>query len=379
LRSVLLSLTLCAISAAGQVRDDTARLLARVQPFRGSGILELSAEDYRSIQDAYLEWIDARVAAKSSVEAMNAELSSAGLLYVPPRDQTFSELHVGYLDPVSANTIASSTDLLAIAFRIETGGNCDSDDTAALYNRASLRRIALVNAELRHGHGFWLRALDVGPSAADGSRIIGSMWAYSNCTSNWNGDVFRIDRSINGSVVNVLERPLTDMQVFNGDDLTVEVDPDDTVNFGYFGRWRHTEFDTHPSLDQYKVQGIRAARTGLLALSFGGFIDEWLDLTEPDVREWSSSEAAATHPEFAALAKETWFKWTGAADCPNLPAREISVEWNSPKRTTFFLVGGSRPEDLRMLAVSNTHSQACRQIELDPSWFVITRDPGNRR
>lgn len=119
MKRVIFSLLFCAACAAGQVREDTARLLDRLGQLRGRHILELTAQDYGSTQNAYLAWVDARVQAKRSVEEMNAELSAAGLLYVAPRDETFWDEYVGYLDAVETAPIASSNDLLALKLGIE--------------------------------------------------------------------------------------------------------------------------------------------------------------------------------------------------------------------------------------------------------------------
>lgn len=191
---VVLGLMIAACAAA-QVRPDTERLAKLLQPFRGHKVYELQPAEYNGIQKDLLAWIDTRLREGKGGSAMTAELEAAGLLSDGPQNiDDYDKSYAGFLGSVSTSPISEAPELLEVTFDILTGGYCNDDTTVALYTRSPFRRIAVLNAEPMYSHGSLLRTVTVGKPDRTDRRIVATAWVASNCTSNWNGENFRIDR-----------------------------------------------------------------------------------------------------------------------------------------------------------------------------------------
>ncbi len=341
--------------------------------FRAYPIYQLQPAEFKPIQEEVLAWIDTRVKAGENDEQMNRELESAGLLSKGAEDvNDFEKSYAGFLGEVEVRTKGISPDVVAVTFGTFTGSFCGYDNTAVLYTRKPFRRLARINAERSFSHGYRLRQLAVGKDDAGRGRMIGSEWVASNCTSNWNGNIFRIDLLRARAVVNVLNRGVG---AFGGDDVGIDI-KDDTVTLRYTTMTGETADLLRPGIARYRVQDRRAVRQAPVAASYGGFIDEWLELDDADAAPWSTPEAAMRHHDLHAMANPGLFEWAHAAGCPGSPpTREIAIRWGEPKRTIYFLIGGSSAAEMKMLSVSDQHSFACREIDIGKDRSGITAEP----
>jgi hypothetical protein len=229
------------------------------------------------------------------VARMNEELNGARLLSDGPQtiDDQFNRTYAGFLGKIEERS--GTEHLLVITFGIYTGGYCNFDETVVLYGRTALRRLARINAEQSYTHGYHLRALGIGRIDPSGE-ITGSAWVASNCTSNWNGNVFRIDRLKAPSHLNILSR---EVSAFFGDRVEIGVE-NDTVTFRYTTLSHDLDVLTRAGIARYRVQGTHVVREAPIALSFGGFVAEWLEMDDTEAARWSTLEAGARHHELAA-------------------------------------------------------------------------------
>ncbi len=371
MQRVIFSLVLFSACAAAQMREDTARLLTHLGQFRVPNY-EIRAADYGAIRVEHLNWIDSRLRAHFSVARMNEELGDAGLL----QESQFDYARAGFLEEVVDQAVAGTDDLSAVKFGAYLGGNCYVDETVVLYKRGSGERVATINAEKDYTHGYILRALDAGHDSSDGGRIVGSEWVASSCASNWNGNIFRIDRSTTGSTTNILRENLW---AFLDGDMDVKV-AGETVTIRYQTRITYPEFDIRSAVKRYQVQGTHAVREGPIANSFGGFIDEWLTMGDAEAARWSSLEAANLHHAVRAVLDQKDHQplgWVSAAQCSDFPAiREIEMAYDS-EASVVFRIAGSKPDEMRMIAVSPETSDDCRDLDLDGSLSPIMDEPAH--
>jgi hypothetical protein len=91
---------LCLAGIAVAEVPDTARLRAALRDIRGR--LWVEYVDFDDVQSIYLEWIDARAARGESIDNMNAELKSAGLL---AGEGDLLQNNVGKLDEIEIRNI----------------------------------------------------------------------------------------------------------------------------------------------------------------------------------------------------------------------------------------------------------------------------------
>jgi hypothetical protein len=366
-------LILCAPCFAGGVAADTARLAGHMDRFRHYKLYELSAAEYKPIQSEYLAWIDSRMKTGTGVARMNAELEAAKLLSNGPEsvDDMFNKTYAGFLGKIEAKP-GRAEDLLVITFGIHTGGSCNFDETIVVYERKPLRRVAQINAERSYTHGYRLRELAYGKDDPSHGRMIGSAWVASNCNSNWNGSLFRIDLSRGRSIENVLD---SSVSAFGGDPVKINIE-DNTVTFLYTAPAGGLSVLTRAAIARYRVQAGQAIREAPIATSFGGFINEWLGMDDTEAALWSTPEAGVHHHDLAARSKKELLEWEHVAACPGSPpAREISVQWSESKQATVFLMRASSAVELRMLSVSDQRSPLCRQINISSELSSIFAEP----
>lgn len=305
----------------------------------------------------------------SSVARMNEELESVGLLSNGPETvDDFEKNYAGFLGELANRPVRNAAGLSVVTFGIHTGSSCGFDDTVVLYQGKPLRRIATINASSQHGYR--VREVSVGRSDPGRGRIIGSAWVLSNCTSNWNGEAFRIDLLQGRSIATVLERPLGASSAYPVE-ISIE---DDIVTFRYTTAIGDLVSLTRTGIARYRVQGGHAIRQAPVAASYGGFIDEWLGMDDAEAARWSAPEAKAQHHDLAA--RKELLQWEHVAACPGLPpVREIAVRWSKSGQTSVFLISGSSPAEMRMLSVSDKRSPSCKEIDISRDLASILSDP----
>jgi hypothetical protein len=362
------------VPAIAQQRPDTALLGKNLARFRRYKVYELQTAEYKTIRSQYLAWIDSRLKGGKSIAEMNLELKAAGLL--SPERQAGVDIdrsRAGFLGEVGILPLLSRPDLLAVTFGIEAGSFCNFDETVVLYDRKTLQRIARVNAENVYSHGFSLRDFAVGEKAdSHGGRLIGSAWVVTNCNSNWNGNVFRIDLARGQALKNILERPA---RSFFDDKLAVHL-AGDTVTFNYTSGIRDPLVLLRDGIASYRVQRERATRLAPIAKSYGGFIDEWLDMDDAEAARWSTPDAARMHHRVAGKFGKDVFAWEHAADCPGSPlTREIAVRAYESKQITVFRISGTSAADMRMISVADQALPSCREFDIHTDSSSIINEP----
>lgn len=360
-----LSIVIALVSSAlclgdSPVRTDTARLAAHLQRFRHYRLYQMSAADYQPIRREFLAWLDSRMKKGISLKLMNEELEAANLLSDTSQsgDEIDDKTCAGFLGGVNTETVSGAQDLIAVNLGVHTGGNCYFDETIALYSRKSLQRVGQLNAERSYSHGFRLRAMAIGNVDPVHGRLIASAWVASNCTSNWNGNIFRIDASHDRAMGNVLNEG---MAVFGGEDITVGVE-NDTVTFNYTTA-SGDDYLTRPGIARYRVQNGHPIRLAPIAASLEGFINEWLTMNDSEAARWSTSQASVHHNELAARFQKDVIVLQQAASCPGTPpTREVAVQGGESKQVTVFRITASSLPEMRIVAVSDSLSPGCQKI-----------------
>jgi hypothetical protein len=369
----MFALILCA-PCFGGAQPDTSRLARHLERFRHYRVYEFSAGEYGPIQDEYIAWVDSRLKTGVSTAQMNEELRRANLLSAGPEtvDDMFDRTYAGYLGAVEPVLLRKAGDLLALKIGIHTGGHCNFDETILLYSSKPFRRVGQINAELSYTHGYRLREAAVGAEGQARDSIIGSAWVASNCSSNWNGNIFRIDVSRRQSLQNVLD---WDVSAFGGADVGISIE-DNTLIFKYVTMLGDPDVLTRNAIARFYVQGGHAVRQAPIAPSFGGFIDEWLTMDDAEAARWGTAETSVRHHDLAARRNTELFTWQGVADCPGPPTmREVVLQWSESKQTTVFLISGANAAEMRMLSVLDTPSSSCHEIDISGDLSSILAEP----
>lgn len=195
---VPLVVSLVALVSA-DLRPETAELVRQLKPLRSAKGYTMTAAHAQKARNAVLVWLDERMASGVAIDEMNRELRAAGLYsdgadspvdgFDP--DKTFA----GFIGKIRQQPLHKSIlDVVAVTYSIHTTTPCGNDETVVVYTETAPRkRLLRVSAQDRYSHGFWLRDFTIGQPGPAGNRITGSAWVMSNCTSNWNGNEFRID------------------------------------------------------------------------------------------------------------------------------------------------------------------------------------------
>jgi hypothetical protein len=233
-------------------------------------------------------------------------------------------------------------------------------------------RLARINGEQSYTHGFFLRELTAGKGDSVRGRIIGSAWVASNCNSNWNGTIFRIDLARRQSINNVLNRGVS---AYGGAEVKISIE-DRTVTFDYGTGMGDLAVLTRAGIARYRVQGSRATREAPIASSFGGFISEWLQMDDAEAAGWSAPAAGVSHRDVAERFKNELFEWQHVAACAGPShAREIAIRWDKSMQTTIFLISASSAADMRLLSVTDQRSPSCQEIDISSDLSSIIAEP----
>jgi hypothetical protein len=286
-----ITLFVVATTSLAKTAPDTARLSADLQAVRGKKALD--AEEYRSLQTEYLNWIDARVKAGVSIEKMNAELREAALFYHwidsadGMLDESF-ESRAGYLEPISTRSLRGAAELLVIKASIYRGIGCYLDMAVALYEKHSLKRLGWLQADqAESGFPYHLSGLDAVHRGAAGEWLVASSWTVSNCTSSWNGKRVRIDILRGTGIENLMAKDLYARDRDRVEDVAVWV-RQDVVTFWYEGGLRNADLMSVPGILRYQITGDIAAREAPVALTRAGFLQEWLNMDDAEAAAGAS-------------------------------------------------------------------------------------------
>lgn len=321
---------------------------------------DLTAAEVKSIQAEYLAWLNARVTAGMSIEQMNIELNSGKLL------------KTGFVGTIHSNAANADVeddkapdDLLLFILPIYTGSGCNEDETLVLYNRETRQRIGWINGETTYRHGLLFGAVAAQPQGSDSTLLVATDWITSNCTSNWNGQIFRIDALANGRSTQVLDHSPADGAMAGSTKIQIEKD---TVQFTYYSFANVADPDGSLPLpvERYRVRGTRALRLGPLAVTLDGFINEWLGIEDDEAVRFGSPATATQHRALRTRRSEEWYSFTDAAECPGTPpTHQVRALWDKSKRTTYFRVSGDTAATLRMESVTDSPIPGCRSSRLD--------------
>jgi uncharacterized protein involved in tolerance to divalent cations len=335
---------------------------------------DLTAAEVKSIQAEYLAWLNARVTAGMSIEQMNIELNSGKLLTATNSANVndFGKSYTGFVGTIHSNAANADVeddkapdDLLLFILPIYTGPGCNEDETLVLYNRETRQRIGWINGETTYRHGLLFGAMAAQPQGSDSTRLVATDWITSNCTSNWNGQIFRIDALANGRGTQVLDHSPADGAMAGSTKIQIEKD---TVQFTYYSYANVTDPDGSLPLpvERYRVRGTRALRLGPLAETLDGFIEEWLGIEDGEAVRFGSPATATQHRALRTRRSEEWYSFTDAAECPGTPpTHQVRALWDKSKRTTYFRVSGDTAATLRMESVTDSPIPGCRSSRLD--------------
>jgi hypothetical protein len=250
-------------------------------------------------------------------------------------------------------------DLLVIVAGIYKGNACSLDTTAVIYQRAPLKRLAILSAETGEFlYAYHLSGLATSGQSASGERLFASGWVVSNCTSNWNGKRIRIDRARDSVTTGILVRDLEAKDSDEGESVRADITRD-IVTFRYNGAIGDPDLLSGPAVARYRVERDRAVRIAPLALTRAGFLYEWLRISDAEVSRWSEPESLALRkPVSSALAHG--YQWERVGACGGSPpVWEIAVRTHDSPELQVFRIAGSRATELRMLAITRAVTPSC--------------------
>lgn len=359
--------TICDSVVLPPPQPDTATFAQHMARYR-TPHRNLTAAEFKSIQAEYLAWLHAQVSAGRSIEQMNVELASAKLLFETDMSN-FGDSHTGFVATIRSKPVIAppealkvTEDLMLFLLPIYTGPGCNEDETLVLYQRQTRRRVGWLNGETAYQHGLLLGAVTAQPPNPNGARLIATDWITSNCSSSWNGQIFRIDSLAGGKATQLLDHsPASAM----AGSTKIQVDKD-AVQFTYYSM----DNVVHPNgplpVERYRVQGTQALRIAPLAQTVEGFIDDWLAADDSSAARFSSPAAAAQHHKLMTVRREESYDLTEATECPGTPPiREIRAVSSESKQVTFFRISGATAATLRMEFTSVTPTPGCRPSSLD--------------
>jgi len=342
-------LLLGAVLATSQ---DTAGLAAQLRAVRRQVVL--APDQYRRIQDHLLRWIDTRYRRGTGADEMNRELKAAGLLFDQhvDADNLLDLKRVGFLDKLSVHDRGPFKMIVA---GIYSNDACGLNQTAALYK--SQDRVAVIQPDDSASQALTLSDLAMG--GGDAGVLVASGWIYSNCTSSWNGSTIRIDVIQDTTRRKVLES-LPGARQLDAVPIRAQVEGD-IVTFRYAAGMADGELMARPGIARYKVQRDRAIRLAPIALTLGGFTDEWIRMDTADIQPWSAPAAARAHSAVQADFSSSTFRWHSFAKCC-LDESEVGVLVERPQKIYVFTISGTRAADLKMTRVAGAHTCTAHEL-----------------
>lgn len=348
------------LAVAAPVQKDTAALANHSKGLRAQPAL--TSSQHAQIRAEYLNWIDTRMKAGVSANAMNRELNAAGLVKEGPNEvNEFFENYTGYLGEVGIAPTSGGSDLLAVTAAVDTGMGCSANDFIALYSRDTVARVAVISAEPKFDRAWHLSGLAVGPGGPRG-RLVGSGWFVSRCTSTITTATLRLDALGPSGMRTILNRQVSARSGLKDWDVKFQIGID-VATFRYAANMSDAQIMIRPGIEIYRVKNGHARRVAPIALTRGGFIDEWLNLDPADVPRWSSPEAAAAHQQAAVLFLGRAFEWDHVAKCSG-SKWEIGIRTLTSKETRIFLMDAPNAAAMRMLKVSEERSPSCVPVDI---------------
>lgn len=351
---------------------DTVLFVRHITPYRKQR--DLTAAEVKSIQGEYLAWLNTRVIAGMSIEQMNIELNS-GKLLAATNDASvidFGKSYNGFVGTIHSNALIDNgendkapNDLLMFLLPIYTGVGCNVDETLVLYNRETRQRIGWINGQTTYQHGLLFGAVAAHPPGSERGRLVATDWITSNCTSNWNGQIFRIDSLSKGRATQVLDHSPAGGAMAGSTKIQIDKD---VVQFTYYSSANvsHPDDSVPLPVERYRVQGTRALRLEPLAGTLGGFIEEWLGIEDGEAIRFGSPATATQHRTLRIRRSEEWYSFTDAAKCSGTPStHQVRALWDKSKRTSYFRVSGDTAATLRMESVTTSPIPGCRASPLD--------------
>jgi hypothetical protein len=330
----------------------------------------MPASEYKPIQREYLSWITVRLKAGVSLDAMNAELKAANLFLESPSNPNDADAilnsHAGYLAEIETQPTEASHHVIAIRFGTYTGSGCNEDETVALYRREPLHLLTTINAESSYTHGYILRDVALGKENAEG-RLIALPGSLPTARATGTAISFESTALAQARSKLSLTRMSRRSSTTNCGSALREA-----VTFRYSSGISDIDVIVRTAIARYEVQG-QATRVAPIAPSYGGFIDEWLNLDDAEAARWSSPTASALRHEVSARLTQEFFIFRGAWNCA--AAREIEVESNESKKLSVFRISGSTTEQMRMEAVFDRPSPGCREIDIKRDLTAVLNEP----
>jgi hypothetical protein len=350
-------------TARAAEHPDTIELARHLKAVRGK--LQLNAREYQGLQGDLLRWIDLRVKAGESVEAMNLELKSVEL-FADWTDVSaaIDQKHAGYLEPLSTHAIGNSRDTMLVEAQIYMGIGCTVDSTAILYGRGSRRRLGYLNGRTDGGvDALHLSGFDIGAEDDSGDRLIASGWTFANCTSVWNGKRIRIDKLKASVVRNLFERDLA-ARSREPEDVSSSV-RGSVATFRYDGAAGDLDLMATSAVARYGIDGDRVVREAPVALTRAGFVYEWINMDEAEAARWGDAAAIKVRKSVVSAMEKHAFEWQRVAHCDTSPpAWELAIRVDEPARLFVFRFRGERATDFRMLDVLTRPTESCAAVDI---------------
>jgi hypothetical protein len=234
------------------------------------------------------------------------------------------------------------------------------------------KEVVRMNGERWRDYSYWLSSIDVSQGNQSGQRIVATGWIISNCTSNWNGSIAKIDLMKHGELKEISKY---EPWAANSEGIKASVHGN-VVNFRYMLRnYDVGVWTAGPGVASYEVLGEVAVRRAPLALTKGTFITEWLNLSSRDVAAFSSPEAAKQHSGIEVLVRNRGLEWRSAASCESTPHLwKLTADIYDAHAARTFVIEGSTVNNLRMRSVETVADyRGCRVIDPKQIPAVLTQ------
>ena len=358
---LLLGLVMTGAIHAQLIRADTRALVASLEKIRGqeSGY---GKGQFPAMRTAFLAWVDTRLGARHQIEPLNKELRAAHLSGFG-RGEFWGTDNTGLLS-ISAIDVFGAADLFAV--KLGVGVAIGYDETIVLYQRTPWQRLGWISQDVTTGEYMQFSSITGGLKDADGKRLIAS-GAYP-IMRRYNGPMavkFRVDVLEGSAMKTILNKEVMAEYDWQHDKVEEQfVASTVEGNVATFLFWRPMRtVDLSRGMFRYSVSGSTLTRIPPLAITKGGFIDEWLRLEPDEAARMSAPEAAEGHRamnDFLRLHKDDdHFYFDKISMCGDNWEVIASTFFNAPTSKWVFLFSGSNATDLRMLSVGSEPHEGC--------------------